>query len=269
MAASAERSQPIVVADAARSKSRRSAAIRPDRRVGEPALDVEIGEVVLDRPVEVHAERSPPAADGPGAPRLGAIEQLARRGERRSIARTTAEHRRKLDDATLAVEPLHFGHGAAVTFPFDDPIMRVGVGRDLRQVRDAQHLMTARQAPQRSPDRLGAAPADPRVDLVEDERGGRVGFGEDALDRQGDPGQFAARGDLRQRSRRLAGVRREPVDDFVDAAGVEGDGVAIDSRPPASPSPPARRPTATSNTPAGKPELLEHLGDSGRERRPR
>src|SRR6476619_3126842 len=41
-------------------------AIGPDRRGGEPPLDMEVGEVILDRPVKVHAGRSPPAATGPG-----------------------------------------------------------------------------------------------------------------------------------------------------------------------------------------------------------
>ena len=106
--------------------------------------------------------------------------------------------------------------------------MRVGVRRDLGQVRDAQDLVAPRETPQAPPDRVGAAPADAAVHLVEDQRRRRVGLGQDPLDGEGDPGQLAAGRDLRERPRRLAGVRGEAIDDLVDAGRIEGDRIAID-----------------------------------------
>ena len=86
----------------------------------------------------------------------------------------------------------------------------------------------SRERPQAPADRVGRPPADPGVDLVEDERRRVVGGGEDLLDRERDAGQLAARGDLREGARRLARVGREPEDDLVGAGGVEGDRVAVE-----------------------------------------
>ena len=117
---------------------------------------------------------------------------------------------------------------AAVAIPLGDADMRVGVGRDLGQVRDAQDLVATGEAPQAAPERIGAPPADTGIDLVEDERRGRIGLGEDALDGERDARQLATGGDLGQWSRRLAGVGRQAVDDLIDARRIEGHGVAID-----------------------------------------
>src|SRR5215207_6710061 len=108
------------------------------------------------------------------APALGPIEQLASRGERRGPARLTAEHLGELDDAPLAIEPFDLGDRAPVALALGDPELDIGVRRDLRQVRDAQDLVATRECPQAAADGVGTAPADARVDLVEDERGGRV-----------------------------------------------------------------------------------------------
>src|SRR5580765_6859323 len=70
-----------------------------------------------------------------------------------------------------------------------DAEVAVGNGRDLRQVRDRDHLCPFREAPQRLADSVGRLAADARVDLVEDYRLAAA----DGRDRQSDPGQLAAR----------------------------------------------------------------------------
>ena len=102
------------------------------------------------------------------------------------------------------------------------------MGGDLRQVGHAQDLVAAGERPQAPPDRIGAAAADPRVDLVEDERRRVVGLGQDLLDRERDPAHLAAGRDPGERPRRLAGVRGEQEDDLVDAGRVERDRVAVE-----------------------------------------
>ena len=120
--------------------------------------------------------------------------------------------------------------------------MGVGVGRDLGQVGDAQDLVAPGQRPQAAPDRVRAPAADARVDLVEDEGRRVVGLGQDALDGQRDARQLAARRDPGQRPGRLARVRREAVDDLVDAARIERDGVAVELDRGLVRGRPARRP---------------------------
>ncbi len=85
--------------------------------------------------------------------------------------------------------------------------MGVGVDGDLRQVRHAEHLVLAGQAPEAPPHALRRAGADPRVDLVEDERGRGVGGGEDLFHRERDPRELATGGDARERHGRLPRVR--------------------------------------------------------------
>src|SRR6476659_6769700 len=104
-------------------------------------------------------------------PGLGAVEELARAGQGRGTARVATEHLGELDDAAFAVEMLDLRDRPAVALAFGDPVMSVRVGRDLRQMRDAQDLVASGQRPQVAPDRVGAAAADPRVDLIEDQDG--------------------------------------------------------------------------------------------------
>jgi hypothetical protein len=143
--------------------------------------------------------------------------------------------------------------------------MDVGMGGDLGQMGDAQDLMPARQCPQAATDRIGAPPADSRVDLVEDQRRGGVGRGEDLLDRKGDPAQLPTRGDPGQGARRLAHVRSEAEDHLVDAAGIERQRVAADLD---SGLVAAGRPATQGDLEpgAGEAELLE--GDRDRRREP-
>ena len=85
--------------------------------------------------------------------------------------------------------------------------MRFAVARDLRQVRDAQHLARARKLPKLAPDDVGDAPADAGVDLVEHEcRDGRCAGARD-LDGEADARQLASGRDLGERRERQAGVQ--------------------------------------------------------------
>src|SRR5919204_241664 len=54
-------------------------------------------------------------------------------------------------------------YALSVALPLADADVRVGVGRDLREVRDDEDLVAPRQRPQAAPDRIGGPAADPRV----------------------------------------------------------------------------------------------------------
>ena len=79
----------------------------------------------------------------------------------------------------------------------------VGDARDLRQVRDRDHLRALGEPPQRLGDGVRGRAADARVDLVEDDRLAA----RDGRDRERDPRQLAARGRLGDGRERQAGVR--------------------------------------------------------------
>ena len=225
-AASADRSHPG--AHSLRANSREVVAVRADRGVGQPAFH---------GPGAIGTRRWPPRACRAGLIRPSPTlprQASARSSSSRAAARPAAapaplpQHLRQLDDPALAVQPLDLGDGPAVPLALADPELGVGMGRDLREVRDAQHLVAAGQRPQAAPDRVGAAPADARVHLVEHEGRRRVRLGEDLLDRQRDARQLAAGGDPGERAERLAGIRGEAIDDLVHAGGIEGDRVAIE-----------------------------------------
>ena len=95
-------------------------------------------------------------------------------------------------------------------------------------MRDTQNLVRAGQQPQAATDGLRAASADSGVDFVEDEGGGAIRAGENLLDGQRHSGEFPARRDAGQRSRRLAGVRSDHEYDRVEARPVEPQPRAID-----------------------------------------
>ena len=86
-----------------------------------------------------------------------------------------------------------------------DPEVRVRDARDLRKVRDGEHLRALGEALQRRRDRVRRHAADPRVDLVEDER---LAAGH-RRERERDARQLAARGRVRDRRERQAGVRAD------------------------------------------------------------
>ena len=95
--------------------------------------------------------------------------------------------------------------------------MLVRLARDLRQVRNAQHLPALAQAFQQAPDDFRHAAADARVDLVEDQGRHRRRVRRDDGDRQRDTRQFAARRHLGQRPRRDAGVAGHEEFDLLAA----------------------------------------------------
>src|SRR5262249_25057918 len=71
-----------------------------------------------------------------GAP----FKHLTRRGPRAIGCRITTYHPRELCDTIAPVQPAHVRQRPAGHEPLVDVKMRVGVGGDLREVRDAQHL---------------------------------------------------------------------------------------------------------------------------------
>ena len=94
-----------------------------------------------------------------------------------------------------------------------DPEVRVGDARDLRQVRDREHLRALGEPLQRRGDGVGGLAADARVDLVEDHRLAAA----DRRDRERDARELAARGRLGDRPERQAGVRADQEDGLVGA----------------------------------------------------
>ncbi len=87
--------------------------------------------------------------------------------------------------------------------------MRVPVGGDLGQVRDAQHLELPSQGLQAASDDVGHRAADAGVDLVEDQCLTRRVRGGQRLQGQHEPRQFAPRGDPGQRSQVLSRIWRD------------------------------------------------------------
>src|SRR3954454_15708476 len=98
-----------------------------------------------------------------------------------------------------------------------DPEVPVGDGRDLRQVRDRDHLRPLGKPLEDPADRVCRLAADTRVDLVEDERLAAGDHG----DRQGDPRELAAGGGLRDGREREARVWPDEEDRLVGTRGAE------------------------------------------------
>src|SRR5262245_23903306 len=93
------------------------------------------------------------------------------------------EHSRELLDATAEVERLDVGAHRSIVAALGDAEVRVGEGRDLRQMRNAEHLTVLAERLQQLADGRCYGSADPRVDFVEDERGHCGDFARDDLDR--------------------------------------------------------------------------------------
>ena len=91
----------------------------------------------------------------------------------------------------------------------------MGLACDLRQVRHAEHLSAIAERAQLPTDDFGDAAADARVDFVEDEAGQGIALHCGDLDREADARQFATRGDLGQRPRRLPGIGADQEFDLV------------------------------------------------------
>src|SRR5579884_3077786 len=94
-----------------------------------------------------------------------------------------------------------------------DAEVAVGERRDLRQVRDRDHLRALGQPAEEPADGVRGLAADARVDLVEDERVAA----RDGGDRQRDPRQLASRCRLGHGRERQPGVRPDEERGLVDA----------------------------------------------------
>ena len=138
-----------------------------------------------------------------------------------------AEHPRDLFDAGRARERRDLGPGGAAVGELRDAQVPVGEGGDLRQVGHAKHLGAAAERGEFPADDLGDRATDARIDFIEHHAGpqpgrsGRVAAGRTACERdlhgERQAREFAARGDARQRPRRLAGIGRHQELDLLEA----------------------------------------------------
>ena len=117
----------------------------------------------------------------------------------------------------------HARRGAGAPFLFFDGEMDVRQSGDLRKVRDSNDLMKIREVFQALPHRLGHAPADADVDLIEYQHGEPVRFGQYALERKHDAGDFPPGGDPDEGLLLLPQVRGDEELDVVISARVETD----------------------------------------------
>ena len=117
------------------------------------------------------------------------------------VARGAAEHPRDFGDARLVVQRGHAGLGGVVVAVFFDAVVRVGVGGDLWQVGDAQHLPALPEGVQQAADGIGDFATDAGVDFVEDDgrRRGRGFVQAGDFDGEADAREFAAGGDFGER----------------------------------------------------------------------
>src|SRR5215217_4730924 len=140
-----------------------------------------------------------PAASRAGAPRSRRLQQLARVASCRGIVAVGAQHPHELADQLPALELGDGGARGLARDVLDDREVAIGERRDLRQVRDADHLAPGGEVAQLLAHRSCGLAADARVDLVEDERAG-PGLGRSTHQRQHHARELAARGDLAQRA---------------------------------------------------------------------
>ena len=83
------------------------------------------------------------------------------------------------------------------------------VGRDERQVRDAEHLPETRERAKRPADLLANGAADSLIDLVEDQERHPVPLRHQGLDGEHHSGKLSSRRDPLQRARRLSRIGSE------------------------------------------------------------
>ncbi len=133
--------------------------------------------------------------------------------------RVAAEHAGDLAHAVVAGEDAHVGRGHAVARALADEDVVVRPRRELRQVRDREHLVVGGDAPHRLADHEPDAAADPGVDLVEHEGGHPVEPGEDRLEREHHARQLAPRRGAGQRPRVVPEVERDAELDVLRARG--------------------------------------------------
>jgi hypothetical protein len=96
----------------------------------------------------------------------------------------STEHPRELFDPPRWVQTRELGRDLSRTGSFDDSVMMIGAGSDLRQMRHAQDLSPPAQLLEHASDGRGNRAADADVDLVEHQRWQLADFGQHHLDRQ-------------------------------------------------------------------------------------
>ncbi len=140
-----------------------------------------------------------------------------------------AEHAGDFFDAGLVRHFHEIGDGAVGGEAFADDVLRGGGGGDLREVRDAEHLMAFAKGTHFRGDGVGDFAADVGVDFIEHEQRNSVLRGERGFDGEHDAGDFAAGGDGFERLRGFARIRREEELDALEAAGERrGEGMQHD-----------------------------------------
>src|SRR5439155_5298183 len=157
----------------------------------------------------------------------GRREQLARVAARGLVVALAAQHAHDLGDELVAVDPLDRRLRALAPGLLDDPEVRVGHRRNLRQVCDADELALGSQLAKLLPHRPGGVAADAGVDLVEDHRASAAP-GPEAGEREHDPRELAARCGIAERRRGNPRVGRHQELDRLRSAGAETVGVWLD-----------------------------------------
>jgi hypothetical protein len=147
------------------------------------------------------------------------LEELAREPARGLGDVGAADHPRELLDLAPPVELVDARLGALADALLSDREVGVGEASDLGLVGDTDDLVCAAEVPEPPADRLRHAPADPDVDLVEDERARDLGRRGDGLEREHQPRDLAARRDAHERPGLLARVCRDEELDPVEPGG--------------------------------------------------
>jgi heat-inducible transcriptional repressor len=145
-----------------------------------------------------------------------------------------AEHAGDFFQAIAAAQALDAALAVAADDLLAGPVVVVTLRSDLGEVGHAQHLALFTEGTQLLPDDFGHRAADPAVDLVEHHRRHGIEAERRHLDRQADPRQFAAGGDLAQRPRRLPGVGANQEFDLLAAGRVGSqvlDRLELDAEP--------------------------------------
>ena len=175
-----------------------------------------------------------------------------------------AQHSRDLlDPARLVERGDRRARGAAGHALVDDQMVG-GVGRDRRQVRDAEHLAARRGPPELLADHVGDPPPDARVHLVEDQRRHVVGGGEDGLDGEHRARQLATGDDLGEGPELLAGIGRDQQLGASPRRAVRAATARRPSRAPPRPPAPGGGPPGRGSAPCrGRAPLSEPGAPAG------
>ena len=201
----------------ARREVRQVGAVGPDRAPAQAALDTEVGRGSprsarsSGRRGRTRRRVGPGSVRGrrPAAPRLGSVEQLARRGERApAAARAAAEHLA----ASSTIRPSRSSRSTSVTVRPSRSRLAIRKWASAWAAiwgRCVTHRTwwSAREAHRLRPTGSALRPPIPVSTSSNTSVGVSSASARTSLDRERDPGQLAARGDPRQRPRRLARVR--------------------------------------------------------------